>query len=549
MTGSRRKPKILRAGGLAAATLALVIGWWLNRLTDPRLQATEGRTPVRSLSQSVHIATAQTGGAPAPEPSRSADEGPVTSGYQGGSTGSPSSAQAHAGLPGPSDDVAAFMKQFPGGQLPYIVRFKYPRKVRTVLPDGVAALDFVQNHLHELGEIQVMDRRAENVGEKMKRRAEIEDLLAETAAGMPEVRRELMETARRGPEMERKLAFWLLGRIPNEDALDFLLGEGLRSRDPKVRITAMDSLCQDQGWNVDGSIDDDSLATSARGGPIGNSRIFHELIGALHAEREPEVQRQLLFALTGNLRDTTFGGNDGKADLEAHPGGISFAAETLAAFSAVLRGSPDPEIRATVLFEIKAHTSPEAARILIEAAHAAPTPKERASAMIALGSSRFAGVDFVPAILDAFGDADRGVRIVAIRSAKAARRDDLVYQRLLPLYRDSVDPEVSSQAFESAMRNLLSNTDRYGEPALPDVVRAELLLSEARGAAARRGTEQRLLSQMAGVIADVKEVSGMPLTPEEQERVAKQMEASDQDLQQENAEEKDAGQIGGRDRR
>lgn len=289
----------------------------------------------------------------------------------------------------------------------------------------------------------------------------------------------LLDAARGSPPPGRELATWLIGRLPTQVALAFLSEELLRSPLPDLRIAAVEALGQDQGRNVKADLEPNDVRTHPFPGPIRSRAIVEALIALLRREQDQSVSHMLLNVLADSLREQV---DTPKKTGEAHDQADAPApnSETvLAAFCEVIGSSGNTRLRAHALSGLDRSNSPEAARIISEAARNAPTSDERVAALFSLGALQWWDPNRVDIIVGAMQDSDLRVQSAAVQSAPAAGRDEATLQALLVLSRSSKTTDmIGAQTLTSAMANLLSIRDRFGAPATPEFSRALCLFED-----------------------------------------------------------------------
>lgn len=391
--------------------------------------------------------------------------------------------------------IAPQVSPFPSGRRVLSTsRRRYPRGIRTQLPAGLTAHEFVRSLLENIASLDPKGADA------AQRHVQMENLLAETIVGVPEAEHELLDAARSGTAKLRDLALLFLGRVSDSAALGFLLQEGLVSPDASVRAATVRALSQDAGWNVQIGSDPDESATRCYLGPIADPEVHHALVRALSQESDAQVQKEIVVALSYQLLDGVLDGADGEQDRAAHPGGMQFAADTVAALRDLLHRSQDPELRYLALSCLGNSDSRDAAQLLGEQAREAPTPEERASAMRSLGSSYASGVDRLGPILDALGSPEAAIRRAAVDAAHGAGRDDDMYGRLVAMSIKDPDSEVRRRALKAALWNLILRQTRIGEAAPPDYPRAIQLVADAFGRAASSDEREDIASAAEEVV-------------------------------------------------
>lgn len=367
------------------------------------------------------------------------------------------------------DKIAEYMRLLPKGS--DYSRSHYPRRLRDSIPDGTDRGRFVERTVKEIATLNLEHPTREQIDHRL----ELEDVLAETIAGMPEACSALIDLARSSQGREQEVAVLLLGRIDLPSALRFLIDEALPSPDPKLRQAAIEALAQDQGWNVSlrGGAETES---GSSGGPIANPEIVAALLAALRSEGDPAVQGRLITALCTDLKELTLGGAAGDADRQAHPQGMHFGPQVLDAFRAVVLTTTDAEVRRQALACVA--PLPAAGDLVLLVAKRAATPWDRAFAVEALGSRWPLPDDNLAYVREALRDENRQVRQAAIRSLAGSRRDDATCDLLHELYGKDPDGQVRLFAFLGAIQNLLDFQDRSGAPVSPGYARAFQLLDQ-----------------------------------------------------------------------
>jgi hypothetical protein len=346
------------------------------------------------------------------------------------------------------------------------------------LTEGVTARDFVRTQLRALIELQ-------GKKDKVKERIEAEDLLAETAAGIADVARELVESARRVDEGQRDLAFLILGRLPVPEALDFLLHDALASPDPAVRLAAMKALSQDQGWNVGRGWRELQAFSDPRPGPVGNATVADALFQALGREADANVLKNLISMLSFQSSEGQFFNDE---DQAAHPDGLHSAERLAFAFLDLFKRLEDLSVRELLLPKLASSGLPDAQATVLRIAKDDPEAKLRASAVLAMNSTLLQRQDALQILRDTMSDTSAAVRLAAVQAAMNVGRDDETCQRLILTYRNDPDPGVQSVAFRSALYNLTAYLTSDGRPAAPDYGAAITLLD---GAASKGQVFQR----------------------------------------------------------
>jgi len=347
-------------------------------------------------------------------------------------------------------------------------RFPYPPRILKKLPEGVTAREFVRTNLQKLVELQ-------GKKDKVKERIETEDLIAETAAGVPEVVRELVESARRGDEGQKDLAFLILGRLPGPEALDFLLHDALASPDPIVRLAAVRALRQDQGWNVGRGWRELQDFSEPRPGPVGNGMVADAIFSALGRETDTNVLKNLISMLAFQSHEGQFFNDE---DQAAHPDGLHSAARVASAFLDLFNRLQDVSVRELLLPKLASSGLPDAQTAVLRIAKDDPEPKVRASAVLAMNGSILQRPDALQILRDTMSDTSATVRLAAAQTAMNLGRDDETCKRLILAYQNDPDPGVQSVAFRSALYNLTAGKAPDGTPATPDFGAAIRLLDE-----------------------------------------------------------------------
>lgn len=460
MSRTRRVGTGLAVAASAVAASALLVHPWFGteqgkppNAVSPVTVGLRPHAPPSSGSGGAGHQSSQEGGLPPfPDPNQSQeDKGDQEPASNGSLTAKP--------------DVRAVNPMGIGDRNPY------PRRVRRELPKDSSAGKFVADSLAELVSLQ----KNRPTAEEDTRRMELEDLLAETALGVPSALEELIQAGRIGQGKTREIALIVLGRLPAPAAVSFLLNEALVSPDPAVRVQAVNSLAQDRGWNA---FADSGGFTRATRGMIADEEIAPALVRAMKRETHSEVLKTLASALWWQLMDGQIEGPDYSRDRAAHPQGMHFAAETLAAFKDVLARSDDPEVRSRVLEQMWYSNSPEAPLIFARTIREGATCEERWTAVDSLAHSPVGGASRWGAVLEALNDRELQVRYTAVTGLAEAGRDEEVLARLLEVYR-AKEPFLDNVALESAVRNLISTSDRFKNRTTPSYGRALQLLADA----------------------------------------------------------------------
>lgn len=344
----------------------------------------------------------------------------------------------------------------------------YPRRIRREVPGRASAAEFARSGITDMTALWHPTPDSKDAATKAA------DLLAETMAGVAEVRAEVIELARHGGPDEKRCALLLLGRISSADALDFLLHEALTSPDPTTRSYAASALGQDQGWNVEGGY------ATTNPGPIANPEIVSALLAAAHKETDAATFHIMAHVLQYQLRDGILAGPDADADRMAHPDGMHFAEQTLSVLREVIEDARRPQdMRMSALSALSGYDSAAVTEVLTRAVRSGPTEKDRQWAALSLSTLSGIAPERLPVLMEALHDPSLQVRQAAAQSSSMAGRDEEFARRLIDLYHTDPSPQVSQEGFRCATINLIARRDRFGRAAVPDYGRAVDLMDEA----------------------------------------------------------------------